>query len=103
MSAVKQTSPQDAASWIEQGIAVLIDVREAAECAKERIAGAIHVPLTAFDAGSLPKDKALVIHCLGGKRGEQAANRLVELGFDDVHNLVGGLIGWKKAGLATVS
>lgn len=103
MSFVKQASPQDTATLLEQGVALLVDVREAAEHAKERIEGAIHIPLSAFDPAALPNDKPLVIHCMGGKRAEQAAGHLVALGFGDVHNLVGGLLGWKKAGLATLS
>jgi len=103
MSFVKQSTPQDAASLLEQGAALLIDVREAAEHAKERIEGAIHIPLSAFDPTSLPKDKPLVVHCLGGNRSQQVASYLIQLGFADVHNLVGGIMGWKKTGLATQS
>jgi len=103
MSIVKQATPQHAATLLEQGAALLVDVREVAEHAKERIEGAVHIPLSAFDPRVLPNDKPLVIHCLGGMRAQQAAEHLVSMGFGDVHNLVGGLMGWKKAGFATVA
>jgi len=101
MTTVKSASPQDTSAWLEQDAALLIDVREADEHAKESIKGAVLIPLSAFNTGSLPQDKRLVVHCLGGKRGAQAASQLVDAGFEDVHNLEGGLMAWKKAGLAT--
>jgi len=102
MTTVKSASAHDTRTWIEQDTALLIDVREADEFARESINGAVLNSLSAFDASDLPQDKRLVVHCLGGKRGAKAAHQLVELGFEDVHNLEGGLMAWKKAGLATV-
>jgi rhodanese-related sulfurtransferase len=102
MTTVKTASVQDTAVWLEQDTALLIDVREADEHAKESINGALLISLSVFDASALPQGKRIVVHCLGGKRGAQAASQLVQLGFEDVHNLEGGLMGWKKAGLATV-
>ena len=46
---IEMVDPQTARLWIEQGEAVLVDVREPHEFAMERIHGATLVPLSAFD------------------------------------------------------
>ncbi len=89
-----------AKSWLDRGEAVLIDVREADEHARESIAGAKLVPLSGFDPAKLPAlgGKRLVVHCLSGSRSARAIARLAEAGIDAV-NLTGGIEGWKAAGL----
>jgi rhodanese-related sulfurtransferase len=103
MSIINNIDPQTAASWIEAGEAILIDVREAAEHAAERIASAELIPLSAFRIDAVPQDKKIVVHCAGGKRAAQAAGFLQISGHKDVHNMEGGIMGWKRAGLATVA
>ena len=101
MSNINQVDPKTAADWIETGKAILIDVREAAEHAAERIANAELIPLSTFRIDGIPQDQRVVIHCAGGMRSAQAAGFLQISGHRDVHNLKGGIMGWKRAGLAT--
>jgi rhodanese-related sulfurtransferase len=87
---------------LEQG-AVLIDVREASEHARERIPGARLVPLSVinrqnFDAD---RDKVAVFHCRTGSRTTANADRLLATGFREIYALAGGLEAWKAAGLPT--
>ncbi|MBT4020021.1 MAG: rhodanese-like domain-containing protein [Alphaproteobacteria bacterium] len=103
MTIVQNVDPKTAADWIEAGDAILIDVREAGEHAAERIANAELIPLSAFRIDAVPQDKRVVVHCAGGKRAAQAVGFLQISGHKDVHNMVGGIMGWKKAGLATVA
>jgi len=42
--------------WLDQDKAVLIDIREADEYAREHIAGSRLVPLSGFDPDDFPKD-----------------------------------------------
>ena len=60
-AAPKPVSPEKAADLVKSG-AVLIDVREPDEHARERIAGAVCLPLSAFDDSRLVEGP-VVFHC----------------------------------------
>ena len=49
----------------------------------------------------LPSDKSekIVVYCRSGSMGDTASQTLVDLGYSDVSNLVGGYIAWKDNGL----
>lgn len=81
--------------------AVVIDVREAGEHRRAHIPGAVNVPLTEVESRLevIPRDTPVVVHCKLGSRGALAAKRLHELGFENVHNLAGGIDAWKDAKL----
>ncbi len=109
--------PSDVRSWMERGEAVLVDVREVDEHARERIGGARLLPLSRFDAEQacawLRPGQRLVLHCKGGKRSADACRlsvRLKERGVAVV-SMAGGIEAWKRdalpveasAGVARVS
>ncbi len=52
----------------------------------------------------LPKDKStkIVLYCLGGGMSARAAKDLKLLGYNNVYNLKGGMISWKKRGYEIV-
>jgi addiction module HigA family antidote len=89
--------------WLEDGEAVLVDVRETSEYEQEHIPGSLLVPLSVFDPERFPHipGKKLVIHCAVGKRSTAAGKQLLQAGHPQVHNLYGGILGWKEAGFAT--
>lgn len=95
--------PQTAKTWLEREQALLFDIRESDEFAREHILGAHLVPLSGFDAADFPEehDKIAVFHCASGTRTAEAAGRILQRGFKQVYQLEGGLAGWKRAGLAT--
>jgi rhodanese-related sulfurtransferase len=87
--------------WLDQGEAVLVDVREPGEHAAERIAGAALAPLSAFDPRAvLPVQdgRRLVLYCRSGNRSSQAGRRLRAAGCAEVYHLRGGLLAWREAG-----
>ena len=92
---------------LDRGDAVLIDVREPDEHARERIEGARLAPLSRFDPVSLvgegEQGKIAVFHCNSGNRTAQAAARLLGAGFADAYQLEGGIQGWKRAGLPVIA
>lgn len=102
MTAVKPISPERAAELMREG-AVLVDIRERDEHARERIAGARHHALTMLDREhpARPGDDVLIFHCRSGARTTQNAAHLAGSVPADVETylLDGGIDAWKKAGL----
>ncbi|RYU79541.1 rhodanese-like domain-containing protein [Hymenobacter persicinus] len=79
----------------------IIDVRETWENEEGRIEGSQNIPL-----GTLPdkldelealKDQEIVVHCKGGGRSASAKAFLVQHGFKNVRNLLGGFQGYQQA------
>lgn len=100
---IKPLDAQTLRTWLERDEVLLIDIREPAAFAGERIAGAHPVPLSAFDPARLPDQvgKKLVLRCQSGMRSAQAARKLVEAGSTNFWHLEEGLQAWKTAGFAT--
>jgi rhodanese-related sulfurtransferase len=96
--------PLELQRHLAEGSAILIDVREPSEHARERIPGARSVPLSAVDRAdfSRDRDKVAVFHCRTGNRTTVHADRLLAAGFKAAYALAGGLEAWKAAGLPTV-
>jgi rhodanese-related sulfurtransferase len=99
-------TPKEAKRRLADGSAVLIDIREPMEHAREAIPGARLQPLSAFNPGNLlaitgPDNKAIIFHCQGGRRTSDNAVRLASCGAAEMYLLEGGLSGWKAAGYAT--
>jgi rhodanese-related sulfurtransferase len=102
---IQTLDPKDVARLLKAGEILLIDVREAAEFAGERIAGALLYPLSTFDAAQLPPDgpRQVVFHCGSGKRSLTAAERRLASGARVAAHLGGGLLAWKAAGLPVIA
>lgn len=77
----------------------LVDVRTADEFALGAIDGAINIPLDDMRKrmSMIPKNKPVWVYCGVGLRGYLASNILKDNGYDDVHNLIGGLRTYKAA------
>lgn len=78
---------------------VLIDVREPGEYQGFNI-GATLIPLGDFPA-TIPqleeyKNSEIIIHCRSGKRSETAKMMLLECGFTNVRNVLGGMLAWQE-------
>ncbi len=86
---------------LDNNAALLVDVREPGEFAREHIAGARLLPLSAFDAAQLPRNRKIVLCCQSGARSSRALTQLQAAGFNDVAHLDGGLSAWKAAQFAT--
>lgn len=87
--------------WMDNGEAAVVDVREPAEYAAEKIAGAQCVPVGNISKKDLPeiRGKKLVIHCRSGKRGGTACEKLLAEDPNlEIYNLEGGISAWSQAG-----
>lgn len=103
-STQQDMKPTDVYEALHRGEIVLIDVREPAEFAAERIHGALLFPLSTFDPKMLPEGHArpLVFHCGSGKRSADAIRRCADAGVLIKGHMAGGIGAWKSAGLKTV-
>jgi rhodanese-related sulfurtransferase len=99
-------SPTDAKRLLDRG-AILVDIREADEHAREKLAGAHHLPLSKLDEAELAlhEGKPVIFHCRSGARTQSHARRLAGKvgGVCEAFIIDGGLEAWKKAGLPVVT
>ncbi|MGD9966308.1 MAG: rhodanese family protein [Hyphomonadaceae bacterium] len=100
MTSLKSIQASEARRRLDSGEAVLIDIRESDENAREHILGARLAPLSAIDAHDFDRDhaKIAVFHCKSGMRTQANAAKLLARGFREAYCLDGGIEAWKKAG-----
>jgi rhodanese-related sulfurtransferase len=106
VSAVERISVEETARRLAEvdgaaGVPLLVDVREPAEYAQFRAAGAVLMPLSVFQLRyvQLPRDRPLMLICASGQRSLAAGGFLVHQGFRAVANVEGGSIAWARASL----
>jgi rhodanese-related sulfurtransferase len=101
-SGIPDIDAATAKRWLDAGDAVMIDVREPAEVAREAVPLARLAPLSSFDPATLALGDArrVIMLCAVGIRSVKAGVRLAALGDGrEIVNLKGGLAAWKGAGL----
>ena len=85
---------------------ILLDVRTPDEYREAHLENATELDYYSDDfeknALALPKDKDVYVYCHKGGRSPSAAKILVKQGHSNVYNLLGGIHGWKSAGLPVV-
>lgn len=94
-------TPQEAQAAIAGG-ASLIDIRDADEHARERIACAVNRPLSRIGAEALPAGP-LIFHCRTGMRTSTNASTLeAAANGAPCYLLDGGIEAWRGCGLGTI-
>jgi len=100
---VEHVSPENACSELQNGSAIMIDVREDDEYMVENISlsNVFHFPMSSImdNLRNIPTDKPIIVICRGGIRSTKVANMLNRNGFVNSVNLDGGLIAWKTKGM----
>jgi len=93
-------TPQQVAELLAQQTIQLVDVRQAHEHEAGRIAGGRLIELSelAAQAQTIDRDRPVVFYCRSGSRSGMATQAFRGAGFD-AHNLAGGLLDWRAAGL----
>lgn len=78
----------------------VLDVREQWEYDEGHIPGVVLVPLAEVPnrINEIPTDKTVIVTCRTGNRSGQAVDFLRQNGFDNVHNMLGGIVAWEQAG-----
>ena len=106
---VESLSPDDVARELLGSDALLIDLRETEERARDGvIPGALHIPrgLLEFQADAtglqhrreLRPSRRIIVHCGRGNRSALAADLLQSMGYFNVAHLDGGFRAWSDAG-----
>jgi rhodanese-related sulfurtransferase len=97
-------APTEARRLMDAG-AVLVDIRDADEHARESIRGARNIPLSKLDDADLAahRGQAVIFHCRSGARTQANSARLAAKAGDGCEAFIvdGGIDGWRNAGLPT--
>jgi rhodanese-related sulfurtransferase len=104
-------SPEEAATELGRGEALLVDIRETEERTEQgAIRGALHVPRGMLEFCADPTSahyreefdpgRRTILFCASGGRAALAADTLQALGYTDVAYLKGGLKAWQESGFA---
>lgn len=90
----------EVAQALSDSSAVIVDVREDYEFAAGHIPGAVLIPLGELTdrMDEIPTDVPVVLVCRSGNRSSQAYRTLSRQGFDNVHNMLGGMNDWSASG-----
>lgn len=107
---VQNLTPEQVSAELQQGNALLIDLRESNEREEKGvIRGAVHAPRGMLEFWADPTSpyhreefdpgRRLILHCASGGRSALAADTLQQMGYTDVAHLNGGIRAWKEAGL----
>jgi rhodanese-related sulfurtransferase len=100
---ITEISPADARKQVEDGGAVLIDVREENDWREGHAEGAKHLSRGVIELEieeQIPDPKTPIIcYCGGGSRSALVAESLQKMGYENVRSMAGGLRAWNEAGL----
>jgi rhodanese-related sulfurtransferase len=106
-AAVETIPVADAMQQLQTADVVFIDIRDLPEIERDgKIPGAVHAsrgmlefhadPESPYHKDAFASDKKLILYCASGGRSALAAQRLQEMGFEDVAHMGGGLKAWKE-------
>ncbi len=107
---IEDITVEEALEMIEQRAGdadfAIIDVRTPDEYDEGHIEGATTIDFYGVDfeaeIDALDRDKTYVIYCGSGKRSGLARDKMEELDFQDVYNVLGGITGWEEAAYPVV-
>lgn len=95
-----------ATQLINQGKAVIVDVREAAEFKAGHVRDARNIPLKELPTRMSELDKfksrSVIVVCQAGVTSAKAAAQLKKAGFEQAVSLEGGIAAWQAQGLPLV-
>jgi rhodanese-related sulfurtransferase len=99
----RDISPTDVTRLMNHETAVLLDIRTSAENREGHIINSKHIPTSELPTriSELDKHKQdhIVAYCRSGNRSVAACKILKKNGFENVHNLGGGIMAWESANL----
>ena len=99
---LNEISPDEASRLARTG-AILVDIREADEVARDSVPGAMNAPLSSLGdaAGRFDDAPAVIFFCHSGSRTRANSDELSRLAGAEGYVIRGGIDAWRKAGLPT--
>jgi rhodanese-related sulfurtransferase len=81
--------------------ALLVDVRQPDEWSAGHAPNARLIPIgsLANQLCEIPRDREVLLICRSGNRSGSAQRQLLQLGYEQVFNVRGGMQAWARAGL----
>ena len=94
----RQIGMDEAAAIMEEESGyIILDVRTPEEFSEKHIPGAINIPNETIGTEEIPglpdKEQLILVYCRSGNRSKQASDKLVSLGYTNIHEF-GGIIDW---------
>ncbi|GGO71829.1 thiosulfate sulfurtransferase GlpE [Bowmanella pacifica] len=88
-----------AQQMLKDNLATLADIRDANSFEAAHIEGATHLSNESLSQFMAATDKArpIIVCCYHGISSQQAAQFLVQQGYEQVYSLDGGFEGWRRA------
>ena len=97
-SQITEIDTASAATRIDAGGVVVLDVREPDEYEQGALPNALHIPRghleSQIENNVVEKSTPIVVYCAGGVRSAFAAKTLNDLGYSDVSSVIGGFGKW---------
>ena len=90
-------TPKDLKTRLDKGDKlVLVDVREPWEYALAKLEGSVLIPLATLPQAlnKLDRQSEIIAYCHHGMRSGDATGFLLQQGFPNVKNLIGGIDAW---------
>jgi rhodanese-related sulfurtransferase len=93
---------QEVAELKEMDGVLVVDVREQWEYDEKHIPGVTLIPMSEIEnrLTEIPSDREVIFTCRSGNRSGQVTDFLRQQGFDNVHNMEGGIVAWESAGFS---
>ncbi|MHC1576012.1 MAG: rhodanese-like domain-containing protein [Methanosarcinaceae archaeon] len=93
-------SVEQAKVMVDDGGVFIMDLRNAGKYRAGHIEGATLIPYSDLESrlDEVPTDEPLLVYCYSGKQSTTAADILIEEGYLDVYNMLGGFKDWKSEG-----
>ena len=97
----RAVSSSEAVQMVNQKDAILIDLRSADQFKAGAIAQSRNIPAADLDAkaGTLPKDKPVILVCDTGRSAPRSVAVLRTHGITEAYTLQGGIQGWLQSSL----
>jgi molybdopterin/thiamine biosynthesis adenylyltransferase/rhodanese-related sulfurtransferase len=102
---IREVTADEVKKGLQSGaVQHVVDVREREEVMDGYIPGAKLIPrgfleLNVEEDVTMNRDESIVLYCAGGNRSALAARDLIAMGYSNVSSMIGGIKGWKEAGL----
>ncbi len=106
---IEDITPQEALTLIQNNQNnpdfIIIDVRTRQELADGHIENVINIDFYSEtfrdELNKLDKNKTYLIYCRSGSRSGKALDIMAELNFEEVYNMLGGILAWDAEELPT--